>query len=163
MIIKVIVILVIVLIFFIYQIYFKKFFKVKKVHSQLKGFLDVRDTLVLKLVPEINDDKMGERIVKFIDERKENFNTSYNNSIMSDIKLNRELRKFYEKINEIKKNDVSNNIFSKIINLEKDLKKIRNEYNKVVESYNNNLVKHRFICLRIIRMKPLDTYRIMGQ
>lgn len=152
--------LAVVLIFTIYQLYFKRYFKVKKTFETLSKFLNVRDSLVLKLISEIKDKKLAERIVNLIDERKENFKISYNNSIRADVKLNKELRHFYEILNTIKKNEVVNSVFAKIINLEKDLKNIRNEYNKVVEGYNQNLIKHKFICFRVIKMKPLDTYKV---
>lgn len=160
MIIKVIILLIIFLIFMFYMLYLKEYFKVKKVYKHLRKVLDVRDSLVLKLIPEIKNKKLSAKVIYLIDERKENFKTSYNNSILSDIKLNAELRKLYEYINTLNKNEVINNIFSKIINLEKELKNIRTKYNISVENYNNNLIKHKFMCLRVIKLKPLDTYSI---
>ena len=160
MIIKIVILLIVLLVFLVYKIYFSSYFKVRDVYMSLKSFLDVRDALVLKLVPEIKNEKMSKVIVNLIDERKENFKTSYNNSILADVRLNSELREFYKSVNEIKKNDVINSVFSKIINLEKDLKNIRIEYNKAVEKYNDNLIKHKFVCLKVIRMKPLDTYKV---
>ena len=138
MIIKIVILLIVLLVFLVYKIYFSSYFKVRDVYMSLKSFLDVRDALVLKLVPEIKNEKMSKVIVNLIDERKENFKTSYNNSILADVRLNSELREFYKSVNEIKKNDVINSVFSKIINLEKDLKNIRIEYNKAVEKYNDN-------------------------
>lgn len=161
MIIEIVVLLILILIFTIYQIYLKEYFKVKKVYNSLRNFLDVRDSLILKLISDVKDKKMASKIVNLIEERNENFKTSYNNSIKADAKLNKELRSFYEYLNNVKKNDVVNSVFSKIINLEKDLKNIRNKYNQAVENYNNNLVKHKFVCLRVIKMKPLDTYNVV--
>lgn len=160
MILKIVFIVILILTFIIYQLYLKNYFKVKKAFDTLSNFLNVRDSLVLKLICEIKDKKLVEKIVGLIDERKENFKTSYNNSIKADVKLNSELKSFYEALNNIKKNDVINSVFGKVINLEKDLKKIRNEYNEQVEIYNNNLIRHKFVCLRVIKMKPLDTYGI---
>lgn len=160
MIIKVIILLIIFFIFIFYMLYLKEYLKVKKVYKHLRKVLDTRDTLVLKLIPEIKNKELSAKVIYLIDERKENFKTSYNNSILSDIKLNTELRKLYEYINTLNKNEVINNVFGKIINLEKELKNIRNKYNIAVENYNNNLIKHKYMCLRIIKMKPLDTYSI---
>lgn len=163
MIIKIVVLIIIILIFVIYQLYFKHYFKVKNIYETLRNFLDVRDSLVLKLIPEIKNDVVRENIIALIEERKENFKTSYNNSIKADAKLNSSLRVFYEEINKLEKNDVINSVFGKVIKLEKDLKNIRNEYSLEVEEYNNNLVKHKFVCLKIIKMKPLDTYKVKGK
>lgn len=160
MIIEIIILLILFIAFIIYSIFLKDFFSVRKVYNHLKNFLDARDALVLKLIPEINNKEIASKVVYKIDERKENFKTSYNNSILADIKLNSELRKLYEYINTINKNDLIKNIFSKIIALEKDLKNIRNKYNIAVEKYNKTLINHKFICLRLIKMKPLDTYKI---
>lgn len=163
MIIKIVVLIIIILIFVIYQLYFRHYFKVKNIYETLRNFLDVRDSLVLKLIPEIKNDVVRENIIALIEERKENFKTSYNNSIKADAKLNSSLRVFYEEINKLEKNDVINSVFGKVIKLEKDLKNIRNEYSLKVEEYNNNLVKHKFVCLKIIKMKPLDTYKVKGK
>lgn len=163
MIIKIVVLIIIILIFVIYQLYFKHYFKVKNIYETLRNFLDVRDSLVLKLIPEIKNDVVRENIIALIEERKENFKTSYNNSIKADAKLNSSLKVFYEEINKLEKNDVINSVFGKVIKLEKDLKNIRNEYSLEVEEYNNNLVKHKFVCLKIIKMKPLDTYKVKGK
>lgn len=163
MIAKVVILSSIILIFFIYEIYLREYFKVKKVYNSLRNFLDVRDALVLKVISEIKDKKMATKIVNLIDERKENFKTSYNNSILADAKLNSELRKIYQILDNIQKNEVVTTVFSRIINLEKDLKNIRNEYNQAVENYNNNLMKNKYVCLRIIKMKPLDTYKVRAK
>ena len=41
---------------------------------------------------------------------------------------------------------------------EKLRNELRNEFNSAVEKYNMNLVMHKFICVRIVHMKPLDKY-----
>ena len=159
MVLKILLITIFLLLYVIYKLYFNKYHKVKRIFETLSNFLNVRDALVLKIISEINDKKVSEKIFNLINERKENFKTSYNNSIIADAKLNKELRNFYEILNKIKKNEIVNSAFAKIINIEKDLKNIRNEYNNAVEEYNQNLIKHKFICLKVIKMKPLDTYK----
>lgn len=161
MIMKIVILLIMLVIFIIYLLYFKDYFRVKKVYNSLRNFLDVRDSLIIKLISEIENKKVASKIVNLIEERRENFKTSYNNSIKADAKLNSALKEFYESLNSMKKNEVVNSTFAKSINLEKDLKKIRVEYNNAVEKYNQNLVKHKFVCLRVIKMKPLDTYKVV--
>ena len=68
---------------------------------------------------------------------------------------------FYKKIDEERPNEVVLQVFAKIISMEKDLKNIRNKYTLAVEKYNESLIKHKFMCLKVIRMKPLDTYKVM--
>lgn len=157
---EIIILIIIFTMLIIYMLYLKSYFKVKKVFKHLRKFLDTRDTLILKLIPEVKNKKIAGKIVMLIEERKENFKTSYNNSILSDIKLNSELRKLYEYLNTIKRNEVFDNAFRSILELEKDLKNIRNKYNMSVEEYNKALIKHKYMCLKVIRMKPLDTYKI---
>lgn len=160
MILKLVILFIIFFVFLIYILFFKEYFKVRRVYMHLTKFLYARDALALKLIPETKNKKLAKKVVMLIDERKENFKTSYNNSILSDVKLNSELRKFYEYLNSVEKNEVTNSVLKKILTLEKDLKNIRKEYNIAVEKYNRNLLKHKFVCLKLIRMKPLDTYNI---
>ena len=85
----------------------------------------------------------------------------YNDKIVLYIELNRELKDFYSLVNSKIDNPIVKATFTNIIELEKKLKKIRKEYNFAVEKYNMNLVMHKFICMRLIRMKPLDTYKVL--
>ena len=145
---------------FIYYAYFKEYFSVNKIFVTLKKFLSTRDALILKLIPEVKDKKEAQIVVSLIEERKLNFSSSFNNAIKADVKLNSELRKFYKKLSEQKLNEVEIQVFSKIMGIEKDLKALRNKYTLAVEEYNKILVKHKFVCLKIIKMKPLDTYKV---
>ena len=152
---------IIILIFIIYELYFKEYFHVKKIFWSLKKFLSTRDTLILKIIPDVKDKKASKKIINLIEERRINFNSSYNNAIKSDVKLNSELINFYKKIDEERPNEVVLQVFAKIMGMEKDLKNIRNKYTLALEKYNESLIKHKFMCLKIIRMKPLDTYKVM--
>ena len=78
----------------------------------------------------------------------------------ADVELSNSLKDFYPKISKVLNNDLSKEIFKRIIELEKQAKKIRISYNNAVERYNNNLILHKKVCMRIIHMKPLDTYKI---
>lgn len=161
MVLKFIILGIIILIFIIYELYFKEYFHVKKIFWSLKKFLSTRDTLILKIIPDVKDKKASKKIINLIEERRINFNSSYNNAIKSDVKLNSELINFYKKIDEERPNEVVLQVFAKIISMEKDLKNIRNKYTLAVEKYNESLIKHKFMCLKVIRMKPLDTYKVM--
>ena len=96
-----------------------------------------------------------------MEERRLNFESSYNNAIKSDVKLNKELKAAYSEINKAKLNSISSQLFNTILKTESELKTLRAKYNETVEKYNNNLVKHNFVCLKVIKMKPLDTYKVM--
>ena len=161
--IEVIVVLALLLIGCIHEIYLKKYYQVRKVFKTLHHFLDVRDSLVVKLLPEVKGKKVAQDIIEGIDERKMNFSSSQNNAILSDIKLNTRLKKLYEEINHISKNEIINQLFANILSIEKDLKRIRKEYNLAVEEYNQSLVKHKVILLKVMKMKPLDTYQTTTQ
>ena len=162
MVIKIVILAIIALIFFIYYVYFKEYFNVNKIFMTLKKFLSTRDALILKLIPDVKDKKEAKKIVSLIEERKLNFSSSFNNAIKADVKLNGELRNFYKKLSEKKLNEVEIQVFSKIMGIEKDLKVLRNKYTLAVEGYNKVLIKHKFVCLKLIRMKPLDTYKILN-
>lgn len=151
-------IIVVVIIFAFYYVIFKDYIDVKKVFNTLEKTLNTRDLLVMKLLPEIKDKNLQANIASLIEERTKNRNISYNDKINIDIKLNKELKIFYDIINKKLDNQVIKATFKNVIETEKILKKIRSEYNLVVEKYNMNLVMHKFLCIRIVRMKPLDTY-----
>ena len=63
MIVKIIILFFILLIFIIYKLFFKEYFKVKKVYKHLRKFLDTRDSLVLKIIPEIEDKDIVAKVV----------------------------------------------------------------------------------------------------
>lgn len=158
---KILILAIIILSYIFYKIYLKDFIEVRKVFISLKKFLSARDTLVLKMLPEIKKIIDVNKILSLVDERRLNFESSYNNAIKSDVKLNKELKEAYSKISKENLNEITLQVFNNILKAESELKNLRKEYNEKVEKYNNNLVKHKFICLKIIRMKPLDTYQIV--
>ena len=75
------------------------------------------------------------------------------------MELNKKLKETYKEINNLTNNPVIKESFLKIIALEKKLKLQREEYNKAVEKYNRNIIHHKTVCMLLIRMKPLDTYK----
>ena len=146
--------------YYVYGMYFKEYFEVKKVYNTLQKVLDTRDVLLLKLTSEKIDKKSIAKIVMLIDKRKETRNSGYTVRMNADVELSNELRNFYPVLSKVLANDLSKDIFKRIIELEKQAKKIRISYNNAVDNYNNNLILHKKVCMRIIHMKPLDTYKI---
>ena len=146
--------------YYVYGMYFKEYFEVKKVYNTLQKVLDTRDVLLLKLTSEKIDKKSIAKIVMLIDKRKETRNSGYTVRMNADVELSNELRNFYPVLSKVLDNDLSKDIFKRIIELEKQAKKIRISYNNAVDNYNNNLILHKKVCMRIIHMKPLDTYKI---
>lgn len=160
---KMLFVLLLVCIYLFYKMYLAKFLLVRKNFLTLKRFLSARDALISKLLPEIKKQINIERVVLLIEERRENFENNYNNAIQSDVKLNSELKNLYLGINKLKLNELTKQLFNTILKSEMELKKLRKEYSDAVEKYNENLVKHKFVCLKLIKMKPLDTYSVVGQ
>ena len=160
MILEIVVVVLFFLIYIFYELYFKKYFEVRRVFKTLKSFLNTRDSLVLKILPDIKNKALIKEITKLIEERKLNFDSSHNNAILSDVKLNSKLKIFYDETKKINKNDVIEELLNRLVILENSLKKIRLEYNQKVLDYNNGLIKHKRVLLRIIKMKPLDIYKV---
>lgn len=158
---KILIMVVVTLIYVFYRVYLKDFIEVRKTFMTLKKFLSTRDALLLKLLPELKNTIDANKILSFVEERRLNFESSYNNAIKSDVKLNKELKTTYAKISKTKLNSISLQLFNTILKTESELKSLRAKYNETVEKYNNNLVKHNFVCLKVIKMKPLDTYKVM--
>lgn len=158
---KILIIVVVILIYVFYRVYLKDFIEVRKTYTTLKKFLSTRDALLLKLLPELKNTIDANKILSFVEERRLNFESSYNNAIKADVKLNKELKMAYSEISKAKLNSISLQLFNTILKTESELKTLRAKYNETVEKYNNNLVKHNFVCLKIIKMKPLDTYKVM--
>lgn len=157
---SVILLLLIIFCYYVYGMYFKEYFEVKKINNTLQKILDTRDLLLLKLTGEKVPKKEIAKILMLIDKRKDTKNAGYTFKMQADVDLNKELKIFYEKLNRVLDNEVSKDTFRRIIELEKQAKKARISYNNAVERYNNNLILHKKVCMRIIRMKPLDTYKL---
>ncbi|MBQ9315087.1 MAG: hypothetical protein IJ220_08895 [Clostridia bacterium] len=156
----VIVLLLIILIYYVYGTYFKEYFEVKKVYETLQHVLDTRDVLLLKLSGEKINKKEIAEIVMLIDERKKTKNAGYTVRMNADVALNHALKNYYPELVKVLDNPISKEIFKRIMDLEKQAKKIRIAYNDAVEKYNANLILHKKVCMRLIRMKPLDTYSL---
>ena len=152
------VLLVIVFIYIMYTIYFKSYVMARKTFKLLIKTLDVRDLLVVKLLPEIRRQDIARKVAYLINERVKCKESGHLEQMNIDIKLNKELKVLYEEVNKNLNNEVVKATFKSIIELEKKLKSIRKSYNDVVDKYNTNLVTHKKFCIKILKMKPLDTY-----
>ena len=150
----------VIFIYYVYGTYFKEYFEVKKVFETLQKILDTRDILVLKLSSEKVNKEIIAKVVMQIDERKNTRNSGYSIRMDADVKLHQSLKIFYEDVSKKLDNPISKDIFHKIIELEKQAKKARIAYNNAVDNYNNNLILHKKVCMKLIRMKPLDTYKL---
>lgn len=148
----------IILIMVVYFLYFKDYVEVKKVFKILTKTLDTRDLLIMKLVPEIKNKKEKAEIIRLVDDRMKSKKMSYTEQIKLDVELNDKLKNMYFNLEQEKDNPVIKATLTRAFELEKTLKKVRNEYNVAVEKYNMNLIMHKFVCMRVIRMKPLDIY-----
>lgn len=151
------------LIYLGYMLYFKEYVDVCRVFDVLEKTLDTRDLLLVKIIDEIKNRRIKENTVKLINKRIKARKSSYNEKIRIDIELNQQLKETYQEINQLTKNPIVKESFLKIITLEKKLKFQREEYNKVVEKYNRNIIHHKTVCMTIIRMRPLDTYKSSGK
>lgn len=151
------------LIYLGYMLYFKEYVDVCRVFDVLEKTLDTRDLLLVKIIDEIKNRRIKENTVKLINKRIKARKSGYNEKIRIDIELNQQLKETYQEINQLTKNPIVKESFLKIITLEKKLKFQREEYNKVVEKYNRNIIHHKTVCMTIIRMRPLDTYKSSGK
>ena len=150
----------IIFLYYVYGMYFKEYFEVRKVYNTLQKILDTRDILLLKLTSEKVDRKDIANIVMYIDKRKNTKDSGYTIRMNADVELSNELRKFYPKLSQVINNELSKDVFKRVIELEKQAKKARIGFNNAVERYNNNLILHKKVCMKFIRMKPLDTYKL---
>lgn len=149
-----------ILIYYVYGTYLKEYFEVKKVYNTLQNVLDTRDVLLLKLTGEHVKKEEIAKVIMLIDEREKTKNAGYTIRMNADVNLNHELQVFYPELVKVLDNPVSKEIFQRLMDLEKQAKKVRIAYNSAVEKYNNNLILHKKVCMRFIRMKPLDTYSL---
>ena len=147
------------IIFLIYMLYFKEYKEVMGNFQTLVKVLETRDLLLMRILPEVKDKKIKEETARLVDQRMQCKNAGCNNLIKSDVELNKQLKITYQEIDKLK-NALVREEFKRIVSLEKKLKVIRREYNNAVEKYNNNLVAHKKMCIKYLRMKPLDTYKI---
>ena len=143
----------------IYMVYFKEYNEVMKKYKTLIKVLETRDLLLMRIISEVKDKKVKEETIRLIKQRIDCKKGGCNDLVVCDVALNKQLPATYREIDKIKNNMVIEE-FKKIVSLEKKLKIIRREYNKAVDKYNENLIRHKKMCIKYLRMKPLDNYSI---
>ncbi len=142
-----------------YMLYFKEYKEVMANFQTLVKVLETRDLLLMRILPEIKDKKIKADTIRLVEDRMNGKNQGCNAFIKCDVELNRQLRITYQEIEKLK-NALVREEFRRIVFLEKKLKTIRREYNLSVDKYNQNLIHHKKMCIKYLRMKPLDTYKI---
>ena len=156
---SIILLIVVAIVFLIYMLYFKEYKEVMGNFQTLVKVLETRDLLLMRILPELKDKKIKEETARLVEQRMNCKNSGCNNLIKSDVELNKQLTITYKEIDKLK-NALVREEFKRIISLEKKLKVIRREYNNAVDKYNKNLIVHKKMCIKYLRMKPLDTYKI---
>lgn len=143
---------------FIFRYYFKEFIDVTVIYKSMKKVLESRDLLILKILPDVKNQKLLEEVLTLIHERKEKSKISYNEGIKADVALHQELKTLYEEIQKMEKNELQEEIFKRIIELEKMAKELRKKYTVAAEKYNLSLTLHPKLYMKRLHMKPLDVY-----
>lgn len=151
--------LIIFLIYLGYMLYFKEYVDVCRVFNVLEKTLDTRDLLLMKILGEIKNKRIKVKTIELISKRIKARKSGFNEKIRIDVELNQQLKETYKELNMLIKNPLVKEGFLKIVTLEKKLRLQREEYSAMVEMYNRNIIHHRKVCMMLIRMKPLDTYK----
>lgn len=154
-----VILVIIFIIWILYSLYFKEYRDVMAMYETLVKVLETRDLLLMRILPEVKDKKIREETSRLVQNRMQCKNAGCNLLVKSDVELNKQLKKTYQEIEKIK-NTLVREEFRRVVSLEKKLKVIRREYNQAVEKYNQNLINHKKMCIKYLRMKPLDTYEI---
>lgn len=158
MIIASVILLLFVLEYFVYATYLKEYVDVTVIYKALRKLLASRDVMVLRIIPEVPDKKISEKILNLINVRSKASKLSYDEAIKADIELHNELKKLYDVIDKMDKNELQREIFKKIINYEKSIKIARIRYSEAVERYNMSLTIHPNFCIKVLHMRPLEMY-----
>lgn len=157
-IVSIICIILISLFYIFYNLYLKEYVELTKVYKTLRKVLEVRDLMLLKILPDLDDKELAERVLNLIDERKKKSLISYDDAILADINLHNELKIVYDKINKMQKNDLQEEIFKRLIVMEKQLREIRRKYSDAVTKYNMSLTIHPKICIKLLHMRAYEIY-----
>lgn len=150
--------IIIVFLWYIRNVYLKEFIEVSTIFRSLRKILDSRDLLLLKIIPDIKNRKIKEKVITLISERNTNAKISFDEMIKSDAKLHNELKEVYKIVNEMKKDELQMEIFKRLITLEGQLKDVRKKYSYAVERYNMSLTIHKKFCVKFLKMRPLELY-----
>lgn len=138
--------------------YLSEYIEVTKIYKVLRKLLETRDLILLKILNDINNKKLAEKVLNLVAEREVCFKISYDDAIKSDIVLHHELKAVYEEFDKLEKNELQKEIFRNIISLEKQIRNARKKYTEVVNKYNLSLTLHPKLYIKTLHMKPFDVY-----
>ncbi len=145
--------------YILYLLYIKEFMDLTESYKLLIKVLETRNLLLLRIIPELKDKEEKNRITTLVNTQIESKRMGINATVESDVTLNKYLKATYDKISKLK-NPIVIEEFRRIIKLEKNLKTIRREFNKCVEEYNQNLIDHKVVCTKILKMRPANSYKL---
>ena len=78
--------------YFVYDTYLKKYIDVTIIYKALRKLLASRDVMVLKIIPEVPDKDLSEKILNLINVRSKASKLSYDEAVKADIELHNELK-----------------------------------------------------------------------
>ena len=142
-----------------YLLFFKERTELNGNYATLVKVLEFRDLTLMRILPEIKSRKTKNEITNLVQNRMVSKKTGINSLIFADVELNKKLNPIYIEFNN-SKNPLVRAELRKIVSFEKKLKVIRREFNKSADEYNQNLIDHSFVCGKILRMKPVDKYKL---
>ena len=143
----------------LYLLYLKEYKELVQNYKILIKVLDTRNLLLLRILPELKNKEKESEVTRLVDTLINSKNVGMNATIELDVTLNKYLKAIYEKISKMK-NPIVIEEFKRIIRLEKSLKSIRREFNNSAEEYNQNLIDHKVVCTKILKMRPVNSYKL---
>ena len=155
------IVLIVILIIFgiIYWLLFKEYANVMAIFETLIKVLDTRNLVLMRILSEIKDKQIKNEMSNLVAQRLDTKQLYNDKLIELDVKMNKKLDRIYSELDK-SKNPIVKEELKKLINFEKNLKKIRREYNKVVDEYNDRIVKHPKLMMKFLKMRPFNTYDI---
>ena len=100
---------------YFYNVYLREYFEVIRTYRALRKLLETRDLILLKLLPDVNNKNLSKKILNLIDQRRKKAKVSFDDGIIADAELNSALKTLYEKINNMKKNELQEEMFKHLI------------------------------------------------
>ncbi len=147
------------LVILFYMVYLREYVEVTRVYKTLRKLLESRDLLILKILPDIKNKNMANKILNLINERRLKSKVSYDDGINADVALHSNLKNLYDEIDKMKKDEVQVEVFKHIVLLEKQIKVVRKRYSEAVTKYNLGLTVHPKVLVKLMHMRPLELYK----
>ncbi len=143
---------------YFYNVYLREYFDVIRTYKTLRKLLETRDLILLKILSDVNNKKLSKKVLNLIDQRRKKAKTSFDDGIIADAELNSALKKLYEEINAMKRNELQDEIFKHLIGLEKQLKSVRTRYSEAVTKYNYALAAHPKVLIKMLHLRTFQLY-----